>query len=427
MRSAILFLLAPISVLAETRTLTLKDAVDLAMKQSPEVVLARIDEQKAAQAVRIAQDPFVPKVFAGSGLAYSSGFPMSIGGSSPSIVEARAVQSVFNRPQKYQVAKVREDARTAALDSTAKRDQVALQTATLYLDAERSARMAQAAREQTAALEKVAQSVQSRVAEGRELEIENKRAALNLARARVRVGQLDSDRTYAEESLAAVLGLPPEDQVRIALEDSRPTPGLPESEEAAAAAALAQSKDLRRLESALLAKGYEVRSYKAARLPTVDLVAQYGLFAKFNNYEDFFQRFQRHNGQLGISFQIPLLVGSAASGQAVQAELDTVRLRAEVNQTRGRVAAQARRAYQQSQNAQAGAEVARLDLEMARDQLSILLALLSEGRATLRQVEEARFAEQEKWLSLYDARYAAEKARYELLRHTGDIVAALRQ
>jgi hypothetical protein len=97
-----------------------------------------------------------------------------------------------------------------------------------------------------------------------------------------------------------------------------------------------------------------------------------------------------------------------------------------VNQTRGRVSGEARRAWQQSQNAQAATEVARLDLEVAREQLSILLAQMSEGRATLRQVEEARFLEQEKWLALYDARYTMERARYELLRHTGEILAALR-
>jgi outer membrane protein TolC len=336
------------------------------------------------------------------------------------------VQSLYNRPQSYQVALARENARAAALDSDAKRDEVILRTAVLYTDAQSAARMAQAAREQTAALEKVAQAIRARVTEGRELQIENKRAALNLARARARAEQLQADREYAEESLALVLGLDPEDRIEVSLDDARTAARLPESEDAVAAAALEHSREIRRLESALLAKGYEVRSHKAANLPTVDLVAQYGLFARFNNYEDYFQRFQRHNSQIGVSFQIPIFVGSAPNARRAQAEIDAAKIRAEMNRTRTRITTEARRAFQQVQNAQAAAEVARLDLEVAREQLSILLAQMSEGRATLRQVEEARFAELEKWLALYDAQSAVERARFEVLRYTGDLITALR-
>jgi outer membrane protein TolC len=426
MRTLTILFLASIGASAETRTLTLRETVDLALKQSPDLMLARLDEQKAEQAVRIARDPFTPKVFVGSGLAYTTGFPMSIEGASPSIVQARAVQSLYNRPLKYQAAQVRENARTAALDSTAKRDEVVLRTATLYIDAESAARMAQTAREQAMALEKIAESIRARVMEGRELEIENKRAALNLARARARAEQLEADREYAEESLATVLGLDPGDRVQVTLDDTRTVPPLPDSEDAVAAAALENSHEIRRLESALLAKGYEIRSYKAARLPTADLVAQYGLFARFNNYEDFFQRFERHNSQIGISFQLPILVGSAPGARKAQAEIDAAKLRTEMNRTRSRISADARRAFQQLRTAQTGVDVARLDLEVAREQLSILLAQMAEGRATLRQVEEARFAELEKWLTLFDTLAASERARYEVLRYTGDLIAALR-
>ena len=96
---AILFLIS-LGASAEIRTLTLKEAVDLALKQSPDLMLARLDEQKAEQAVRIARDPFATKVLVGSGLAYTTGCPMSIEGVSPSVVQARAVQSLYNRPQK---------------------------------------------------------------------------------------------------------------------------------------------------------------------------------------------------------------------------------------------------------------------------------------------------------------------------------------
>ncbi|MDQ1471182.1 MAG: outer membrane protein, partial [Bryobacterales bacterium] len=59
-------------------------------------------------------------------------------------------------------------------------------------------------------------------------------------------------------------------------------------------------------------------------------------------------------------------------------------------------------------------------------QLSVLLAQMNEGRAGLRQVEEARFNEDEKWIAFYDAQFSSEKARLNVLKHTGELTAALR-
>jgi len=69
--------------------------------------------------------------------------------------------------------------------------------------------------------------------------------------------------------------------------------------------------------------------------------------------------------------------------------------------------------------------VARLDLDVAREQLSVYLAQMQEGRATLRQVEESRVAESDKWIVFYDAQYGLERARWTVLRLTGDLLAAV--
>ena len=71
------------------------------------------------------------------------------------------------------------------------------------------------------------------------------------------------------------------------------------------------------------------------------------------------------------------------------------------------------------------AEVARLDLDAAREQISVYLAQMQEGRVTLRQVEEARVVENDKWIAFYDAQYASERARWAVLRLTGDLMAAV--
>jgi outer membrane protein len=410
---------------AEVHTLTLRQAVERALQQNPDIAIARLDELKAQEAVRAQKDPFTPHVYFGSGLAYTNGFPLSIDGAAPSVINGRASQFLFNRQQSYVIARAKEEARGAGITASAKKDEIAFRTASLYVEAERAARAGEMARKELDSLEKVLAIVESRVEEGRELPIESKRAAFNLARARQIADALDGDRETAETSLAIVLGYSADDRVRPAAEE-RAAPPMPVSEEAAVESAVQASKELRRLESQIVAKGLDSRAAKAARLPHVDLVAQYGLFATFNHYQDYFLRYQRSNGELGISFVLPLLPGPGVSAAAAQADAEASKLRIQLASTRNQITADTRQRYREVRKAEARRDVARLDLEVAREQVAVNLAQLQEGRIRLSQVEEARIAESDKWVAFYDAQYAAERAHWELARQTGDLLSALR-
>jgi outer membrane protein len=406
---------------AEIRPMTLRQAVETGMRQNPDIALARLDEEKARQAVRIAHDPFTPRITVGSGLAYSNGFPMSIEGSAPSIVQAHAAQYIFNRPQSLAVAQAKEDARGASLAVAGKRDEVAYRIASLYLDAERAARIGALARKDTESQEKVLAAVRAQVGEGRALPLAEKTARYNLARARQIAGSLEDDQATAETALAIGLGFSAEDRVR-PVDGQRTPPPMPQSEEQTIQTALESNKDLRRLESQIVAKELERRGQRAARLPRVDLVAQYGLFAKFNNYEDYFNKFQRNNGQIGVSFQLPVLAGPGVGAQVAQTQIDISHLKLELSNTRNRLAADLQQSFRDVKKAGAASDVSRLDLEVAREQLSLTLAQMQEGRASLRQVEESRMLENQKWIAFYDAQYAVEKARWNVLRLTGELV-----
>ena len=405
-------------------SLTLREAVEIALKESPDLVLARLDEQKAQDSVRIAKDPFAPKVYAGSGLAKTYGYPSSIEGAAPSIVQARTDMALFNRPKSYELARMREIARGAAISTQAKSDEVAYQTASLFLDAQQLARNTQSLQLEVESLQRVSEAVKLRVEEGRDLAIENTHAAVDLARAHERYDSALGDLDYAQASLAVVLGYPADDRVR-PVEDERKPPEIPESEQAARELALQNNREIRRLESQLQAKGFEVREYQAARLPIIDVVAQYSLFAK-SNYQDFFTHFQRNNGEIGVSIQIPLLTGPASKGLASQASAEIQQLRTQVNQTRNRIELDTQKGYRDLEKAEAAGRVAKLDLDYARQQVSLLLDQLAEGRATQQRVDLARLNEQEKWLVFYDTQHSVEKARLNLLRQTGTLVASLK-
>lgn len=424
MNKTLLLILAAGPLLAEVHPLTLRQAVAIALKDNPDIVLSRLDEQKAQSAIRIAKDPFTPKVYAGSGLAKTYGYPSSIEGAAPSIIQARTDMSLYNRPKTFELARVRENARGAEIGVQAKTDEVVYQTASLFFDAQQMARGVQSLQLEVESLDRVNQAVKLRVEEGREIPLESKRVAADLARARQRYEGNKDDLDYAEASLAVVLGFSAGDRVQ-PVDGEAAAPELPASEEAARGLALENNREIRRLQSQLIAKGLELKEYQAARLPVIDVVAQYSLFAK-SNYQDFFTHFQRNNGEVGVSIQIPLLTGSASKGLASQVQTDIVQLRTQINQIRNRVELNTHRNFQDLQKAQGAGEVARLDLEYAREQVNVLLALLGEGRTTQQKVDDARLNEQERWIAFYDSQHNLEKARLNLLRETGTLSAALR-
>lgn len=424
MRIPFLLLTLALAAQAETYTLTLKQAVDRAAAQNPDTVMARLDELKASQAVKVAQSPFKPRVGAGSGLAYSSGFPLSIEGSAPAAFDIKANQYLFNRPQTWTIEQAKESARGATLAASEKGDEAVYRVATLYVDVARSTRLAEAAQNQVESLRKVLDTVTARVEEGRELPVTLQQARVNLLRAQERSVTIESDRDYAERTLAVTLGYTAGDLVKPADEELTPVK-IPDSENAAVETAVASNKELKRLQSNALAKGFEIKSDKAQWLPRVDLVAQYALLTKYSHYQEYFAKFERNNGQLGASIQVPLFTSASVKAIVAEAETEQRHMQNEAEAQRNKIVLDVHQSYQDVQKADISRQVAQADLDLARSQLSIVLAQMDEGRATLGQVEEARFVENEKWIAFYDAQFNMEKARLAVLRETGDLRAAL--
>src|SRR5271170_1470058 len=151
LKTIVLSLLTGGLLFAESHPLTLRQAVELALRQNPDLVLSRLDEQRTQAAIRVAKDPFSPKVFAGSGAAYTHGYPNSIEGAAPSIVQVRTDMALYNKPRSYDVAEARENARGAAFASQSKTGDIALQTASLFLDAQQLARTGESLANEVAA------------------------------------------------------------------------------------------------------------------------------------------------------------------------------------------------------------------------------------------------------------------------------------
>ena len=238
---------------AEVRTMTLQEAVALAVKQNPDVLLARLDQQKARDEVTITHDPFAPKLFAGSGAAYTYGFPASVEGSGPSIIQARGSMALFNRPQKYLVDQAQEAAHGAEIDTARKQEEVVYRVATLFLNVEQTTRSRDAATRRIGSLERVRDLTAQRVTEGRELPLESKKANLAVLRAQQQVESLTIDLNAAETSLALAVGLTAGDRIQPATTERQPV-NVPDSEQASVDQALANSNELKSLQSNIDAK-----------------------------------------------------------------------------------------------------------------------------------------------------------------------------
>ena len=241
---AALFLAAllPSLLTAETQTLTLKKAVELALQQNPDLILSRLDEQRAGQQVSVNKSPFSPSVNAGSGLAWAYGFPSTIGGSAPSIVQLQTQMAIIDKPQSYLVKQAQEQQKSAGFGVEQKRDEVIFRVASAYIDAENTARAVDAAREQDSELKQVTDLTQKRVDQGEGLPLAAAKARVAEHDAALRVLDLEQQLSKAERALAAVLGLAPGDRVHAA-EDQIPALTPPVSQADAVQAALDNSPE----------------------------------------------------------------------------------------------------------------------------------------------------------------------------------------
>jgi outer membrane protein TolC len=423
-RKVMLFFLSAGLAAAEVHSLTLEQTLDLASRQSPDVVLARLDQQRAQADVKVATDPFRPKLYGGSGLAYTAGYPNTIDGNAPSLFEAKTVMSLFNRPKSYELAATKELVHGAQYGAQAKTDDVAYRAADLFLTARQAEHDGAMLASEVPTLQKVLEVVNASALEGHQLPLEVKRAKVNLAVSQQRLDALRMDGDYDEMMLAVLLGFSATDRVK-PVDSPMEFQFTPRSETDAADAALRNNKELEQIRSNVLAKELYRRSYRANRLPQVDLVAQYSLFARFN-YSQYFQKFQSNNGQLGASITIPLLTGSASKGYEAQAEIDMQKLRIQANQVRNRVLVDTRRAYQEWEKAKEIRDLARMQLDLAREDMTVALAQNGEGRLPISQLEQKRLEENDRWMGLYDADTQVTRAKLAILRQMGTLLAVVR-
>lgn len=406
------------------RTLTLRESVAVALSQNPDVLLAKMEARVSQARTTAVADPYSLKLSVGSGLAYTTGFPMNVGGSGPSIVNAQASMTLFDRAQRMRVQEARERGKASEWSEEEKRRAVALDVARAHLDAELRVQESEQLRREIESLERMAAMRRAEAAAGRALPLDVKQAAAQLARGRQRLREAESARQQAQALLGFLLGLDGGAQVSPAVE-VRPPVALPGSPEDAAQRAVNDNPALAAIDRQLAASQWRLRAAKASHWPVIRLVSQYSMFSRFNNYDSFYSRFERHNGQIGASFELPLFTGKAPRAAAEEADAEQERLRLQAETMRRRLAMDATNRLRDRNDAWAAHELAALELDVARERVGVMLARSAEGRASLTDLETARVEEARRWADFYRSRSIASLRDLEVLAETGELLAYL--
>jgi outer membrane protein TolC len=398
-------------------------AVGLALKSNPKVLTAQADVDKALAVVQQLRDAYIPSVVGGSGLGPPSyGFPLG----QPSIFNITAQSMVFSYSQRdyLRAARAALDAATFSLKDV--REGVAEDTAITYLALDRDMQRQAALQQQQGFAERLVSIVQERLDAGQDTAIDLTTSRLTAAQIRLARLRAEDETTADQAHLARLIGLPSQ-----SLGTSGSVPVLP-----------AISPDLTggptpttspAVDSAYaIARSKRETAFGEARYlwrPQITFDGQYSRFAKFNNLQDYYFRFQQNNAAVGVQITVPLY-DKAHQARAREAAADAAHAEHEADSIRDQFFDSRIRARHTAAELSTRAEIASLDQQLAQQQLDILLIQLKAGSGNLsgpqmtpKDEQTARIAEREKFVAVLNANFEAQQAEINLLRSTGELEA----
>jgi outer membrane protein TolC len=398
-------------------SLTLHQAVAQAVEHSRDVALARLRYQAAQRETDVSRSQFMPNLYAGSGAAYSSGFPLAAGGGAPAVVSLTYSQALFDPLARSEVRAAEQRQEHMRLEMEGARDAVILRVASAYLELAKVRRSHELLLSERQSAARILDFMRQRSAAGLELPIEVTRAQLTAAKIEQSIAKLENSADELADQLRADLGLAADQPLEVAAEN---LPAIADPDPAIVERAVQNSIDLKQTASDRQTTLARLQGERGSRWPTVSITGQYNVLAKFNNYDQFFNKFQRNNVVAGIQIKIPIFAARTSSGiAAAQANFAAAQMAFDAK--RSEVSLDVRQKAGQRREAEAAREVARLDLDLAQQNTGIVQAQFNQGRASLRDLESAQLEQNDKWLAFLDADFARQQAELALMQATGEV------
>ncbi len=393
-------------------------AIDLALKNNPRVLAAQSEVEKAQAALHETRDVYIPTLSIGSGLGYTYGYPFG----APSLFNITSQSLIYDQSQRNYVRSARAGLEAANHHLAEVREQVMEDTAITYVSLDADSERIKAATEESGFAGELTRIVQQRLDVGQDTQVELTRSRLTAANLRLRRIQLEDDAALQQEHLARLTGLPVDglstEHATIPALPSTLTaaPGdklLPESIKAAYASAEAKQQ---------LAFGDSRKLYR----PQIGLGIQYSRLASFNNYKDYYLRFDTYNNlQVGIQFTLPMFDQSKRD-RAKESLADAQRSRHDADAARDQFLEGRRKISLAVRELQAKLDVASLERELAANQVDVVRIQLRDGSpsgqpVTPKEEQNAHIQERARYLDFLEADYQLRQTQINLLRSNGQL------
>jgi outer membrane protein TolC len=397
--------------------LTLKRVVELALSHSAVATMAGADEQRAFYSYLEARDSYIPQMIVGSGLGATWGYPLSLEGSAPSIVNVTAQSPIVNFSQP---SIIHSNWQATSAQTKDQRNAAIQDTVLSYTElCKWQALLSHLEEQQTATLH-AEEIVKERMQQGVDSELAGKQARLATAVVRLRMTQARSAIDVLKEHIARLTGLPA-NSIEAVPDSIPPLPEIKQEDDLPAQAAQTNPAVEAAAEHAT-ALDFRARGEHRALLPTVDFAAQYALLATFNNYQSFFRAgsFQQHNATVGVVIRFPFLNFSQRE-HARAADAEALRAHRQAEDAKSQVSEETLKLQRSVEQLAASQDVADLQYQIAQSNLEAMQTRLDTGNVTWHDAEDARQQADQRYNALQDANFDLERSRVALLRATGGL------
>ncbi len=400
---------------------SLPTVVDLALRNSAQVHIAMANVQRAAAGLAETKDAYIPSFLLGSSLGYSYGFPVG----QPSVYNVGSQSLLLSFSQPDYIRAARAAMKSAELNLKDSEDQVALDSALAYVQLDHDLREIAALNEEKDLAERLVSIEQQRLQAGVDGRMELTKAELTSAQVDEKRLHLEDDAELARQKLAHLSGLPaanftpesasiPSDPA--ILPDDTPENRVGASAAIEAAYANAKSKTM-------LSFGDAKQNYR----PQFAFGAEYNRYAEFNNYAQYYLRFQHNNFDAGIQITIPLF-DATRRAKARESAADAIKARAEADHAKDQVSEQVLSLRHSIAELQVQKRVAELKSELAGEQLETIQAQLKNGSGSAnapavspKDEQLAHIQERERYQDSLDAGFQLTSLELNLMRTMGDI------
>jgi outer membrane protein TolC len=405
-----------------SRKLTLKEAVTLAVANSRDLALARLQYGVMQRQIGVTRSAFLPNLYTGTGVAYTNGFPLLEGGGAPAIFNLSYNQQIFNPPAKGEQHAAEQRAEEQRLSIDDVRDAVMSRAALDYLELAKVRHALELMHGERISAGRILEATRQRMDTGRQLPVDLIRAQLTTAQIEQRIAQLEDRDDSLTGELRDLMGLPSDEMIEVETEEI--PAAAAEASKDVVAEAMTNNVELKQAQTELKAREFKLKGEEGGRWPSFALIGQYNVLSKINNYTEFFNKFQRNNVIFGVQVQIPIIASRTSSAVAfARADLNAATLA--LQKKRSELSLDVRRKARLVREAELGGEVAKLELQLAQESVRVLQSQFDEGRGSLQDLEAAHIDENNKWLAFLDANYARQQVQIDLLHTTGQLAQVL--